>query len=667
MEIALLEKAWQNFVEDKIIPPDEIIRPIIRESWIRCSDFGVSPRQRKVSAKISGTAFKQVCDENRTLITIALPYMHTLLQVVKESEFVISLANADGTILKVLGNEETLERLGSGNFVAGANWQEKNAGTNGIGTALFLKAPVQIFSFEHYCRWSQAGICSSAPIKDWQYNIIGFLTLTSSDSKKVNSHTLGMVVAAAYAIENGLIMMKSAEECRTANEYKDAIMDSISQGILTIDHAGRITQINSIAQDALGLEKTRSWIGLTLSKILPEDNAQLYNIIHSPKRVTDKEININTSNGSKKYNVTTRIINSNDVNSEGLILVIDEIARARKLAQRVSGLYAAMTFDNLIGDSKEFLNVVEVAKNVAGTNSIVLLTGETGTGKDILAQAIHNDSSRAKGPFVPVNCGAIPKDLIASELFGYSEGAFTGARKGGNLGKFELADRGTLFLDEIGDMPLDLQANLLRVLEEKRIMRIGGSEIIPIDVRIIAATNKNLLDDVKNGSFRQDLYYRLNVVSIRMPSLRERAGDISKLTHFFYEKLSRQLSIEPLPIPDDFVEILSSYSFPGNIRELQNEIERCVIFAKGGKVKTEHLSDEIRQPRGGLTPQIPDDSDSDNSPETNIITNFEKQKIVELMIKYNNNITKVAKELHFARSTLYRKLNAYGILPPSVS
>jgi transcriptional regulator with PAS, ATPase and Fis domain len=281
--------------------------------------------------------------------------------------------------------------------------------------------------------------------------------------------------------------------------------------------------------------------------------------------------------------------------------------------------------------------------------------GESGTGKEIVAQAIHNASSRKSGPFLGINCAALPRGLIESELFGYTEGAFTGAKKGGNPGKFELADGGTLFLDEIGEMPLDVQAILLRVLQENSIVRIGGREIIPINVRIIAATNKNLLDQVKMGHFRNDLFYRLNVLTITIPPLRERSEDITILSYHFLDKVNQRLGKNVSVISDEVLRLFYNYNWPGNARELQNIIERSVNITNGNTVLPSSLPDYVLN-----TAKL---SNGNYVPLSDLlsISEYEKQLIVSLLHKHQGNRAKVAKHLGISRSTLYRKFKEYNI------
>ena len=653
MDIEMMKINWSEFVTNQKRPSPNVIRPIIFESWVRCREQKVDPYQKKVGKQIEGKEFEKLVEENSRLIECSVPFLDNLFQFVRESGFVISLTSSNGVILKMIGEEERLESIKRGNFTEGADWSEGSAGTNGIGTALFNKAPIQVFSYEHFCRCSQNSTCSSAPIRDCHYNVIGTITLAGDDSK-VNSHTLGMVVAVANAIENCLKMKRVEEECRMANEYKNIILNSVFQGVLAIDETGNITHMNRIAKKILGLNDMRSWLGLNIFTILSEGNKQLFDIIRNYRLVSDEEINIHTASGNQKYMVTSISINSQIMKErKGMLLVLDDIKHATKMAHKISVPRAFMSFDDIVGSNKKFLDTVQTAKTAAVTDSIVLLLGESGTGKDIMAQAIHNSSRRKKEPFIALNCGAIPKELIGSELFGYEEGAFTGARRGGNIGKFEMAHHGTLFLDEIGDMPLDMQVHLLRVLEERYITRIGGNHIIPVDVRIIAATNKNLQEEVRKYHFRQDLYYRLNVIPIHMIPLRERKDDLPALIDYFYKKIVKPFEKNYYPVSEDFIEALSANDFPGNIRELQNIIERCVSLSKTGELKAKYLPEDIKQQK--IEREEPGFSYKN-------IEEFEKECIYTLMKEHKGNISKVASEMNVARSTLYRKMEKYNIV-----
>ena len=295
------------------------------------------------------------------------------------------------------------------------------------------------------------------------------------------------------------------------------------------------------------------------------------------------------------------------------------------------------------------------------------MEGESGTGKEVVAQAIHNRSTYRKGPFVAVNCGAIPRELIGSELFGYAEGAFTGAKRGGRPGKFELSSGGTLFLDEIGDMPLEQQVALLRVLQDKKITRIGDDKIIPVDFRVVCATNKTLLEEIEKGNFRQDLYYRVNVVTITIPPLRNHPEDIPALFDHFMKVIEGEWGCKSIDVDPQVMECLKQYSWPGNARELQNVVERLINMAEGGSIRVEHLPPSIYRPSMDRLFQQPssiartDRVYSEREKRKHLIAESEYQEIINLLVKYGGNISEVAKEMEVSRNTVYRKMRLFNI------
>lgn len=316
---------------------------------------------------------------------------------------------------------------------------------------------------------------------------------------------------------------------------------------------------------------------------------------------------------------------------------------------------AKYSFDNIIGNSKSLEAVKNMGIKAAGTDSNVMINGESGTGKELFSHAIHNSSKRYLGPFVEINCAAIPSELLESELFGYEEGAFTGAKKGGKKGKFELANGGTIFLDEIGDMPLQMQGKLLRVLQEREVERVGGNKVKKVDVRIIAATNRDLEDMVKNGEFREDLYYRLNVMTIKLPSLRERGGDVILLADHFRTKLSRDMGKYVEGISKEACEQLSNYHWPGNIRELENIIERAINLLDSDLViRPHHLPARIVKSN-----YIPKESSAMSLKE--ILEDVEKKVIRDALREQGGNKNKVARILGMSRTSLYKKIDVYNI------
>lgn len=320
---------------------------------------------------------------------------------------------------------------------------------------------------------------------------------------------------------------------------------------------------------------------------------------------------------------------------------------------------AKYSWKSIIGNSVLMQEVKHMAAKAAKTDSNVLICGESGTGKELFAHAIHNDSRRFDGPFIKINCAAIPKDLLESELFGYEEGAFTGAKKQGKVGKFELANGGTIFLDEIGDMPLDMQVKILRVLQEKEVERIGGNKTIPINCRIIAATNRNLVERIKENEFREDLYYRLNVVNIEVPPLRARKEDVEILTLKLMEKLSNALGKYVSAITVDALDSLKSYNWPGNIRELENIVERAINMTEGETIELQHLptfiiAEQHYEPKEVTT----------LTSLKHAVDEVEKATIIKCLKAVHYNKLKAAKILGISRTSLYEKIEKFGIDAP---
>lgn len=636
-----LKKAWNLFVTTGEIN-STVIRPVVADSWKRCKKSGKNPYLYKVQ-RMEPAQLKKELSDNRQLIKTSLPVMKNLLRFVEGSGFLISLASSKGMILDILGDNRVIKKS---RVQRGDIWTEKSMGTNSVGLCLITKKPIQIMGAEHYIQICNTWTSSSAPIFNEDQKLIGVLTMTG-EWNKVHLHTLGMVVAGVNAIENSLIMRKYINEVIVSDAYKTAVMESIDEGILALNSDMTISHVNNAAKNILKIvEPTEKIVGQPIKQILGKEHPLISEIERCIKH-NHKEIFLKDKGN---YTVTSKLIKDQNTNIIGLVLILREMKMVKKMVNRMVGARASFTFNDLIGNSDLFLSAIDLAKTAAKSPSNVLVLGESGTGKEMFAQAIHNLSDRSSGPFLAINCAALPRTLIESELFGYAEGAFTGAKKGGNPGKFELADDGTLFLDEIGEMPLEVQAVLLRVLQENAIIRIGGKEVIPINVRVIAATNKDPLEQIKNGHFREDLFYRLNVLSIYIPPLRDRPNDLPTLAKHFLTKLNQKLNKNVTHISPEVVEVLKNHNWPGNIRELQNILERAVNVAKSDTIKISDLPDYILGSEQNTT-----------KPAIMPLEKYEKQLIISLMQENKGNRTKVAKTLGISRTTLYRKLNDYKI------
>lgn len=454
-----------------------------------------------------------------------------------------------------------------------------------------------------------------------------------------------------------LIATKLIEEEKTqeinllANEL-EVILNSIEMAVVSVDVKGNILNYNSKAMRIFSInDKDNDFehIKELLNKF------EIERIIKNKEVIRNKQfycnINGNILNGI--YNVNPILVDQEII---GLVLTFSKMNEVINVVNKVIGSSFEMTFDDIIGRSTSIKAIKDFSKKAAKSTSTILIQGESGTGKELFARAIHFSSYREKRPFIPINCAAIPENLLESELFGYEEGAFTGAIKGGKTGKFELANKGTIFLDEIGDMPLHLQTKLLRVLQENLIERIGGKRFIPIDVRIIAATNKKLDDMVKDGEFREDLYYRLNVIPLYIPPLRDRKSDIPVLANRFKDKFNQKLNKNILNINEEVVDLFMNYSWPGNVRELENTIEYSINMAASASISLKDLPKRVFYSK----------KDSPNTCFERILPlkELEKKEILKAIAKYGRNkkaMENVANALGISRATVYRKIKEYDI------
>ena len=626
-------------------------KDFIRRSHQRCDAMKIG-RSRIYSKRIleGGALFEKLSD-HQLLIGTAEPFMHQLYSFVKGTEFFALLTDSKGCILTIIGDETILSEAFSYKMMPGAYMDEGSIGTNAMGTALAEEMPVQISGDEHYIEAYHKWTCSASPIRDTSGAIIGVLDLTGY-CELVHPHTLGMVVAAAKAIERMLQVQEYNHALEMAKLYNETIIDSISAGILTAGLDGTIKTVNHYAPELFGYT-TSEIRGMKAWQLFDGWN-QVLSASSAHRNLAEEEVMVNSRKNKLMLTLSTYPIISSQKDLMDIVMVFKDVKKVRKLANRIMGRKAIYTFDKIVGENKQFKRVVEFAKKVADSRSGILIQGESGTGKELFAQAIHNHSSRREEAFVAMNCGAIPKTLIEAELFGYEEGAFTGAKNSGNPGKFEIADGGTLFLDEIGEMPLDMQTRLLRVLEEGTISRVGSNKACVVDVRIIAATNKNLQEEVSKGNFRKDLYYRLNVLPILLPPLRQRKDDLPLLIDYFTQRLSKRLNKKPLMLTDPQLAGLMAYDWPGNVRELENFIE---LMIHTEAVPAEFRHEQLPHPAMAAPALVP----SAPGPDEDLpLAEIQRRHILQVFNKYNGNISLSAKALGIARNTLYRNLEMMG-------
>lgn len=621
------------------------LRPEIKDSWERSYDYNINHLLRENPYICTASELNQYRDNAAYLIETSYPVMNSLFEFVAGTGFVVALADANLCILKVIGDAESRTWSKNGRLVEGSLWNENLVGTNGGSLAISLAKPISVFGYEHFCLFSHVAACSVAPIIE-QGKIIGALGMMAPYNK-VSNHTLGMVVAATKHIKSKMAMER-------ARRYHEVIMDSMDEGLFTLDLSGNITYMNENCERIFKFEK-QAVVGRNIYDMLGhnKENHYFINKVTQGRATTDENFTLTIGRETIHCNVTCNPLKSIDSADGGAVVMVRESHRINRLVRNYIGGGAKVTFDDIVGKDPKFTQVLKTAKAAASSSSNVLLLGESGTGKDIIAQAMHNAGPRKNNPYLAINCAALPRDLIASELFGYEDGAFTGARKGGNVGKFELADQGTIFLDEIGDMPLDLQASLLRVLEEKKVMRLGGNKLIPVNVRVIAATNKDIESEIERNRFRRDLFYRLGVIKITVPPLRERPDDILALAHIFMEKICKRFNKPLITLSPEVVDAFMEYAWPGNVREMQNIIEGGIQLASDNMI-TYDLVNEYLTPKNQTI--------QTNKEQTGTVAGVEKQMILDCLAKYKYNKTEVAKALGISRRTLYRRLTEYGIM-----
>ncbi len=650
---------WQKFVAAGEKDSCELRTQIV-ESWLRCNLEGVNPYDTRYHESLDNTALSELLNKKNKLISVAKPFMENLYKFVAGSGFVVALTDENGYIMEMFCDESTLKDPMTTNFVRGASWHEYEAGTNAIGTSLAIGSPIQVSGAEHFCQKHHCLTCSAAPIMDPSGQVIGILDMSGA-SHASHLHTLGMVVAAAEAIMAQLRIQQKNCELALINNRLRNFFNTVSDGVLIIDKQKILTELNPAARTILG-KSADNVIGTPVDRIL-DFRAPRGSLLSTDERFADVEVMVDTKDGACHCLASGEPVMNELGEVTGGIIILRHIKQVQNLVNRFSGYDATLQFSDIIGESIEIREAIRLATLSASTTSNILLQGESGTGKEIFAQAIHNRSAQNSGPFLALNCGAIPRELIGSELFGYEEGAFTGAKRGGKPGKFELASGGTLFLDEIGDMPLEQQISLLRVIQEKKVARIGSDKMIPVNVRLICATNKNLLQEVERGTFRHDLFYRLNVMSITIPPLRNRVKDIPLLFTHFLEKLGRDWGVK-FDVELEVFDYLNQYKWKGNVRELQNVVERAASLAENGIISLQQLPVEFYASFSHSSPGpiMQSTKSFDNREQRQqLLRDTEKSRIVNLLNIHAGNVSRVAREMGLSRKTLYNKMRSYTI------
>ncbi|WP_419888220.1 sigma-54 interaction domain-containing protein [Neobacillus niacini] len=481
-------------------------------------------------------------------------------------------------------------------------------------------------------------------------------TLVINYPEKNNKKILQILELLAKQLSYQLVTQPNLKSLFLQSKYQQQITNTIEEGYLTVDQMGMITFINQNGSSILGLDENEI-TGQPLKIILPNFNPSPLETLKTMENWINREVSFELPKGKIHliFSVTPLFENGHPV---GIVITFREMKIIMKKLESLVNINPIFHFEDIIHKSTSMQELVKTAKVAAKTESNILIEGESGTGKELIAQAIHNQSQRKGKPFVVIDCSSIPRDLVESELFGYVDGAFTGARKGGRLGKFEVANGGTVFLDEIGEMPLEIQVKLLRVLQTRTITRVGGHEPTPCNVRIIAATNRNLEEEVEYENFRLDLYYRLNVLQLTIPPIRHREGDIPLLAKTLVEVAANRTNRQSPTLSIETMKILESYSWPGNIRELENVIERAILIAHE-VIEPEHLPNYLLNALVKSDKRKPLQSIIYKNVKT--INEMEKELIRNTLDHVYWNKSQAARKLGISRSNLYEKIAKYNI------
>jgi len=490
--------------------------------------------------------------------------------------------------------------------------------------------------------------------------VIGLIAFNETQHRSLIANKVSLLTflqRMSELLSSKIAELEALENWKKTTHQLEVLIESIHEGILAIDEKGRITTCNQTAEELIQIKK-EDLIGTSLETIWP--NTPMLEVLTSGKGYMEQEENYERNGHIMHMIVTARPIEMFN-RIVGVVASFRRMSDMRRLAYSLTSEPKDLYLSEIRGKSRALMVVKKQAEQVARGYSNILITGESGTGKGMMAAAIHSASNRRNGPFIIVNCGAIPETLLESELFGYAGGAFTGAKKEGKAGKFELADGGTIFLDEIGDLPLHLQVKLLHVLQSKQVERVGGNKLIPVDIRLISATNKNLEEMVKNKEFREDLYFRLNVIPIHMPPLRDRLEDIPVLMDYFLIKYRQLYKCDLLDFTHEVKELFLQYPWPGNIRELENAIEYVINMETSPYVTLQSVPPRMISKVG--SPHTEKESHSDE-PLKNQLREYERRILLDMLTRYGDTLEAkrmIADKLQIGFSTLYKKLDSYKL------
>lgn len=635
----------------------------LRERWIFCAQAGIGGRV-KFGPPPDAASLDALKRRTRRLYSYSDPMLQKLSSALLSDELGFCLFDAEGNLLKLYGGAPFLSFCAAHGIRRGQAWTCGSVGANAVTAGL-----------THMAALVSSGADNSAlELTDCA---LYFAPITTDHGQARQSLYGGICILAPLDRQDPYLLPLTIAAARERAlqlfwyHYSSQLHDSgiDGQGLITVEQStgrNRIIEITRSMSQLLELpSQDRFWSELEDIVDPPPANRAFWSVVNRRTDVTDRNIRLTAGGKEYRFSITTRPFREDNLRISGICIRFNTFEHINNLLSKYTGNIARYTFSDIVVEDRRYRKILDASKTVAGSESNLLLLGESGVGKDILAQAIHNSSPRRNGPFVAINCAAFSRELISSELFGYEEGAFTGAKRGGNIGKFELATNGTIFLDEIGDMPLDLQAILLRVIEQRNFTKLGGSAVTPVDTRIIAATNSDLWDRVQKKLFREDLYYRLGTVKIRIPPLRERPADILPLAAHFIGVICTQLGRPEVALSGDAEEFLLSYRWPGNVRELRNLLEGLIQCSPSPVVGREEIVQYLGAD-GRVSSPPPNDSPACGYRERLRLTRMQAEReecarIADALVQASGNRTRAAELLGISRRTLYRRLSYFGL------
>ena len=632
---ARIQQARNQLLDQGSVPQGVLPDPIAR-SWSRCADTGLSLEVEPSLQPMVARELEEVRDKNTRLLTQARPEMENLHAQIVGTQSMVILTDASGTILHALGNPDFVGKAQRVALQPGVTWSETNTGTNAIGTALIEEAPVFVMGAEHYFSKNAFLNCSAAPIMDPHGNTIGVLDV-SGDYRQPQEHTMALVRMSAQMIENRLFSAEFAHDVTLHFHSRPEFIGTLWEGIAVFSPAGRLIALNKSGMTQLGVT-SNDFSRLEFGSLF---DGTLEHLLGAARAALPYSTPLITQNGHRLYAKVEPGVAARPLGVSAV---------SRPSGKPTSSSAPDMKqLDALDTGDAQMSKAVSSVKKVVGREIPILIEGETGTGKELLAKAIHAAGTRGKGPFVAINCASIPEGLIEAELFGYEEGAFTGAKRHGVPGKIMQANGGTLFLDEIGEMPLQLQARLLRVLQEREIVPLGGSKGVAVNIAVISATNRRLREHVEQGHFREDLYYRLNGLRVTLPPLRERTDLLALVERILGEESDRPVSLSPAT-----QKLFMEHAWRGNVRQLRNVLRAALAFMDDEQiVQMRHLPEDFVEELEHVrtTPSertLPSGALSIEAVEVDLIR--------QALAAENGNITSAASRLGISRATLYRKV-----------